>query len=176
MANSKYFKDVRDVDVKANNVEGHEFEKMIVKERDEIVVLGEKVTAREVEKYDQRISTEEFKKIIDEGREDDYLILDMRNDYEYHLGHFKGAVPAGTVNFREVPTMLERYKQMANGRKIIWYCTGGVRCEKASVLMGKAGLDVAAIDGGVVKYTNKHNDGNWLGNLYTFDGRVSTQI
>ena len=42
--------------------------------------------------------------------------------------------------------------------------------------MGKAGLDVAAIDGGVVKYTNKHNDGNWLGNLYTFDGRVSTQI
>lgn len=42
--------------------------------------------------------------------------------------------------------------------------------------MGKAGMDVAAIDGGVVKYTNKHNDGNWLGNLYTFDGRISTHI
>jgi len=85
-------------------------------------------------------------------------------------------VPAGTVNFREVPTLLEKYKKMADGRKIIWYCTGGIRCEKASVLMGKAGMDVAAIDGGVVKYTNKHNDGNWLGNLYTFDGRISTQI
>ena len=66
---------------------------------------------------------------------------------------------------------------MANGRKIVWYCTGGIRCEKAAVLAGKAGMeDVYAIEGGVVKYVNSYNDGNWLGNLYTFDGRVSTVV
>ncbi len=101
----------------------------------------------------------------------------MRNDYEYRLGHFKGAIPAGTVNFREVPQLLERYKEKAQGKKIVWYCTGGIRCEKAAVLANKAGIaDIYAIEGGVVKYVNKYNDGNWLGNLYTFDARVSTQV
>ncbi len=81
------------------------------------------------------------------------------------------------MNFREVPQLLERYKEQAKGKKIVWYCTGGIRCEKAAVLANKAGIaDIYAIEGGVVKYTNTYNDGNWLGNLYTFDGRVSTQV
>ncbi len=150
---------------------------MIVKYREEIVTLGEKVTADEVQKYHKPISSGELKSIIDEGRLDEYLILDMRNDYEYRLGHFKGAIPAGTTNFREVPKLLERYKEAAKNKKIIWYCTGGVRCEKAAVIMNKAGIEeVYSLDGGVVKYVNEYNDGNWLGNLYTFDGRVSTQV
>ena len=149
---------------------------MIVKYRDEIVTMGEKVTADEVAKFKKEITPEDFKKIID-GESDEYLIVDMRNDYEYQLGHFKGAIPAGTVNFREVPKLLERYKTAAKNKKIVWYCTGGIRCEKAAVIMNKAGFDdVYSIEGGVVKYTNTYNDGNWLGNLYTFDGRVSTQI
>jgi len=89
LSSVSYFADIEDIDVKANDVDSHKFEKMFVKERDEIVALGQKVTAQEVKKYDQRISTEDFKGIIDEGREDEYLILDMRNDYEYDLGHFK---------------------------------------------------------------------------------------
>lgn len=72
---------------------------------------------------------------------------------------------------------MERYREEAKDKKIIWYCTGGIRCEKAAVIMNQAGIDeVYAIEGGVVKYTNTYNDGNWIGNLYTFDGRVSTQI
>jgi UPF0176 protein len=138
LENSKYFKNIPDIDTKATLVDGHQFEKMTVKVRHEIVVLGEKVTAEEVQKYRREFTPEEFKKIIDEGKTDDYLILDMRNDYEYRLGHFKGAIPAGTVNFREVPQLLERYKEIAKGRKIIWYCTGGIRCEKAAVLVNKA--------------------------------------
>lgn len=134
------------------------------------------MTAEEVQKYKKELTPEEFKRIVDEGDEN-YLILDMRNDYEYRLGHFKGAISAGTVNFREVPQLLERYKEKAQGKKIIWYCTGGIRCEKAAVLANKSGIaDIYAIEGGVVKYVNKYNDGNWLGNLYTFDGRVSTYV
>lgn len=171
------FQNIPDIDSKANAVDGHKFDKMTVKYRDEIVTVGKKVTALEVEKFRKELTPEAFKQILDEGKTDDYLILDMRNDYEYQLGHFKGAIPAGTVNFREVPKLLERYRETAKNKKIIWYCTGGIRCEKAAVIMNQAGLDeVYAIEGGVVKYTNTYNDGNWLGNLYTFDGRVSTQI
>jgi len=172
-----FFRNIPDIDSKASTVDGHKFEKMVVKYRDEIVTLGEKVTALEVKKFRKELSPEAFKKILDEGNTDEYLILDMRNDYEYRLWHFKGAIPSGTVNFREVPKLLERYRNVAKNKKIIWYCTGWIRCEKAAVLMNKAGIDeVYAIEGGVVKYTNTFNDGNWVGNLYTFDGRVSTKI
>lgn len=72
-------------------------------------------------------------------------------------------MPAGTVNFREVTSCIERYKKMAQGKKIIWYCTGGIRCEKAAVLANKSGLDeVYSVSGGVVQYVNTFNDGNWL--------------
>lgn len=177
LESTKYFKNIADIEPKATLVSGHQFPKLTVKVRHEIVVLGEKVTQEEVKKYKKELTPEQFKKIIDEGKLDDYIILDMRNDYEYRLGHFKGAIPAGTVNFREVPQLLERYRSKAGGKKIIWYCTGGIRCEKAAVLANKAGLeDIYAIEWGVVKYVNTYNDGNWLGNLYTFDDRVSTFV
>lgn len=177
LQSTKYFKNIADIEPKATLVAGHQFPKLTVKVRDEIVVLWEKVTEEEVKKYKKEFTPDEFKKILDEWKTDEYIILDMRNDYEYRLGHFKWAIPAGTVNFREVPQLLERYRESAKGKKIIWYCTGGIRCEKAAVLANKAGIeDVYAIEWGVVQYVNTHNDGNWLGSLYTFDDRVSTFV
>lgn len=174
---SKYFKDIPDIDSKATPVEDHQFPRMSVKIRNEIVTLGVKVSAEAVKKFKKEITPEEFKKILDSDTADEYLILDMRNDYEYRLGHFKNAIPAGTVNFREVPKLLERYGKAAEWKKIIWYCTGGIRCEKAAVLGNQSGnTEYYSIQGWVVKYVNEFNDGNWLGNLYTFDGRVSTQV
>jgi UPF0176 protein len=112
-----------------------------------------------------------------EENPDEYAILDMRNDYEYRLWHFRWAIPAGTDNFREVPKLLEKYKDTFKEKKIIFYCTGGIRCEKASVIMNKAGMEnLYSLQGWVVKYVNKYNDGNWIWNLYTFDWRVSTQV
>lgn len=97
---------------------------MSVKIRNEIVTFGMKVTADEVKKHKKEMTPEEFKTILESEKQDDYIILDMRNDYEYRLGHFKNAIPAGTVNFREVPKLLEKYGKAAEGKKIIWYCTG----------------------------------------------------
>jgi UPF0176 protein len=177
LASSEYFRDIPDIDTKSTPVDGHEFPRMSVKIRNEIVTLGVKVTADQVKKYKKELTPDEFKAIIDGGKADEYLILDMRNDYEYRLGHFKHAIPAGTVNFREVPKLLEKYGEQAQGKKVIWYCTGGIRCEKAAVLGNQlGGTEFYSIQGGVVKYVNEHNDGNWLGNLYTFDGRVSTEV
>jgi UPF0176 protein len=173
---SKYFTDIPDIDAKSTPVGDHEFPRMSVKIRDEIVTLGEKVRAKDVEKYHKEITVEEFQKVLEE-KPDEYAILDMRNDYEYRLGHFRWAIPAGTDNFREVPKLLEKYKREFTWRKVVFYCTWGIRCEKASVIMNKAGMtDLYSLQGGVVKYVNTYNDGNWLGNLYTFDGRVSTAV
>lgn len=174
---SKYFSDISDIDTKATPVEWHQFSRISVKIRDEIVAFGVKVTEDQVKKYKKEITPDEFKVILDSDKADDYLILDMRNDYEYRLGHFKNAIPAGTVNFREVPSLLAQYGKQAQWKKVIWYCTGGIRCEKAAVLANEIGwTEFLSIQWWVVKYVNQHNDGNWLGNLYTFDGRVSTEI
>lgn len=176
LAQHHYFQNIPDIDAKATLVEEHQFEKMIVKYRPEIVALGAKVTEEQVRTADRQLGIEEFKRIIEE-QDDEWAILDMRNDYERQLGHFKGAIPAGTVNFREVPDLLEKYKEKLQDKKVLMYCTWGIRCEKLSVLLKDNGLDnFYGLEGGVVKYTNTYNDGNWLGNLYTFDGRVSCQI
>jgi UPF0176 protein len=174
--NNQYFKDIPDIDSKANEVDGHKFPKMIVRYRKEIVSLGEIYSASDIEKVRSKISVEDFKKVMDEEN-DDYLILDMRNNYEYKLGHFKKAIPAGTVNFRDLQSIIDHYKKQFDNKKIIMYCTGGIRCEKVAVYLDRQGFkDVKQLDGGVVKYVNKYKDGNWLGNLYTFDDRVSTEV
>ena len=176
LEDSLYFKKIPDIESKSTPVNDHQFPRMSVKIRNEIVTLGEQVTEWEVRRYHKEISISEFKKMIDNAN-DKYAILDMRNDYEYRLGHFKWAIPAGTDNFREVPKLLERYKKKFAGKKVVFYCTWGIRCEKASVMMNKAGIeDFYSLEGWVVKYVNAYNDGNWLGNLYTFDGRVSTEV
>ena len=113
LQDSPYFRDIVDIDTKATPVEDHQFPRMSVKIRNEIVALGVKVSADQVKKYKKELTPEEFKEILDSGKADDYLILDMRNDYEYRLGHFKNAIPAGTVNFREVPKLIEQYGKAA---------------------------------------------------------------
>jgi UPF0176 protein len=119
---------------------------------------------------------DELKRIIDE-QDEEWAILDMRNDYERQLWHFKWAIPAGTVNFREVQELIATYKEKLKDKKVLMYCTWGIRCEKLSVLLKDEWVDnFYGLDGGVVKYTNIHNDGNREGNLYTFDGRVSCHI
>lgn len=171
-----YFRDIPDIEIKANDVDSHKFDKMIVKYRKEIVVLGAVYQAKDIENSKVKMSIEEFKNILD-SEDDSYVILDMRNNYEYKLGHFKNAIPAGTFHFRDLDKHLSDYKQQFQDKKIVMYCTGGIRCEKAAIMLEKSGLEgVFQLDGGVVKYTNVFDDGNWLGNLYTFDGRVSTKI
>ncbi len=177
LANNPLFADVLDeIHTKATIVKTHQFDKMIVRYREEIVALGKTVSAAQVQLADKQISIEEMKRIID-TEDSERAILDMRNDYERELGHFKGALPAGTINFRDVKELISTYKKKLEGKKVVMYCTGGIRCEKLSTLLHEEGVDnFYGLEGGVVQYTNAFNDGNRLGNLYTFDGRVSCPI
>lgn len=171
------WKDIPDIDEKSSPVDGHQFPRMQVKVRDEIVSLGAKYTAKEIEEAWNRMQVEEFKKLLDNGHIDDYVVLDMRNNHEYKLWHFKNAIPADTMTFKELEKKIEDYKKEFGDKKIISYCTGWIRCEKSTVMLQKAGLkNTYQLDGWVVKYINKYNDGNWEGNLYVFDDRVSQQV
>ncbi|MDQ7008952.1 MAG: rhodanese-like domain-containing protein [Candidatus Gracilibacteria bacterium] len=175
--NHDLFKNPEDIDIKSCKVKGHQFPKMKVKVRDEIVVLGKKFTRKEIEEAGNRMQIEDFKEILDNGQIDDYIVLDMRNDHEYRLGHFKNAIPASTLTFRELENQIEEYKKQFGDKKVISYCTGGIRCEKSTVMLQKAGLkNTYQLDGGVVKYINTYDDGNWEGNLYVFDDRVSDEV
>ena len=170
---NKFFTDIPDIDDKATEVDNHKFPKMIVRYRPEIVTLGKVYPSERIRNSAFKISPDELKDIFDNKKEKDYIILDMRNNYEYKLGHFKGAIPAGTINFRDLPDVIDKYKQNLGQKEGIMYCTGGIRCEKVAAFLEDKGLPgVKQLDGGVVKYVNKFNDGNWLGNLYTFDDRV----
>ncbi len=171
------FNNPEDFDIKTSKVDGHKFPRMAVKYKEEIVALGKKYSKSEIDEAGNRMSIEDFKDIIDNGNTDDYIILDMRNNHEYKVGHFKNAIPANTLNFRELETEIENYKKQFWDKKVISYCTWGIRCEKSTVMLQKAGLkNTYQLDGGVVKYINTFNDGNWEGNLYVFDDRVSDYV
>jgi UPF0176 protein len=83
------FHNPSDLDIKSTKVDGHKFPRMVVKEREEIVVLGKKYTAEEIEEAGNRMSIEAFKNLLENTSPDEYVILDMRNNHEYQLGHFK---------------------------------------------------------------------------------------
>ena len=177
LENHPLWKWIEDIDVKSSSVEWHQFPRMQVKVKNEIVWLWVKYTPEEIEAAGNRMQIEEFKELLDTGNIDDYIVLDMRNNHEYQLGHFKNAIPADTLTFKELEKKIEDYKQEFGDKKVISYCTGGIRCEKSTVMLQRAGLkNTYQLDGWVVKYINTYNDGNWLGNLYVFDDRVSQHV
>lgn len=176
LENSEYFQNIPDIEAKKQAIDEHKFPKTIVRYRKEIVSLGKVYTPDEIKKSTHKITIDEFKNVIDNW-DDSYAILDMRNNYEFDLGHFKNAIPAGTISFREFKESIEHYKKKLDGKKVVMYCTGGIRCEKLGAMLEEFGMeDVQQLDGGIIKYVNAFNDGNWLGNLYTFDERVSTKV
>lgn len=177
LENHPLWKGTEDIDIKSSPVDWHQFPRMQVKVKNEIVRLGVKYSPEEIEAAGNRMQIDEFKKLLDTGDIDDYIVLDMRNNHEYSLGHFKNAIPADTLTFKELEKKIEDYKTEFGDKKVISYCTGGIRCEKSTVMMQRAGLkNTYQLDGWVAKYINTYDDGNWLGNLYVFDDRVSQRV
>jgi len=115
----------------------------------------------------------EFKKMKDG---DDVVILDVRSNYEHNVGKFKNAVTLDIENFRDFPdkiSELEQYK----GKKIITYCTGGIKCEKASAYLLEQGFEnVYQLHGGIIKYGIEEGGEDFEGKCYVFDNRVIADI
>lgn len=147
----------------------HPFKKIFVRAKKEIVALNQ--PGVDPSKSGKRLYADEFKQILDNFDPEKYVIIDTRNDYEAKLGRFKNAVTLDMHNFRDFPKVakgLEKYKD----KKVITYCTGGIRCEKASAFLLKHGFkDVSQLDGGIVKFGKKYPKGYFDGLCYVFDER-----
>jgi UPF0176 protein len=106
----------------------------------------------------------------------DTIVIDTRNDYEVAIGTFQGAVDPKTRTFREFPDWVETHPELKSKPKIAMFCTGGIRCEKASAYMKKAGFDeVYHLQGGILKYLEDvpEEQSLWQGECFVFDERVS---
>ena len=140
--------------------------KLVVKVRKEIVVLGKEVDMDNAAEY---LSPEQLKEWYENN--EDFIILDTRNDYEFEVGRFSNAVNLNIKNFSDFPNAtksLEKHKE----KTIVTYCTGGIRCEKASAYLKQNGFKkVYQFEGGIVNYLNKFQD-YWEGGLFVFDDRL----
>ena len=106
----------------------------------------------------------------------DTILIDTRNDYEVALGSFAGAVDPATGSFREFPGWADANRERLAGRKVAMFCTGGIRCEKATAYMRSIGIeDVYHLRGGILKYLEDvpAEESLWRGECFVFDERVS---
>ncbi len=150
------------------------FPKLLVKIRDEIVSLKQNIDINGKDKRGEYISPEDFHSII-EREDENVIILDARNSYESYIGKFKGAITPDIDNFRDFPKVIDILKKYKN-KKIVMYCTGGVRCEKASSLLRNNGFkDVSQLKDGILNYANSYPS-DFEGKCYVFDRRIAVEI
>ncbi len=161
---------------KVDAAEGHVFRKLYVRARPEIVTLGlgsEDVDPRQG--GGERLSPPEFLRAMNDP---DAVLLDGRNDYESDLGHFEGAVCPPVENFRDFPDWIRGNMAHLKDKKILTYCTGGIRCEKLSAFLKQEGFaHVYQLDGGIVSYGKdpEVQGRRFKGKCYVFDERIGVE-
>ncbi|MDC1040111.1 rhodanese-like domain-containing protein, partial [Acidimicrobiia bacterium] len=148
-----------DVDVKITYNEYQPFRKMLVRIKKEIISMG----IEEIDPFQftgQKISPKELNKKLNNN--EDIVLLDTRNEYEVRLGTFKNAIDLNLDSFRDFPKEIEKLRKKLNGKEVVMFCTGGIRCEKASALMLKNGFEnIQQIDGGVINYFKETGGRHW---------------
>ena len=147
------------------------FRRMKVRLKKEIISLGRKdINPRKL--TGERISPQDLKNILDNN--EDVLVLDTRNEYETRVGKFKNAIDLNLDTFRDFPKAIETLPEEYKDKQIVMYCTGGIRCEKASAVMMNAGFaDVKQLEGGVLDYFKETGGAYWEGDCFVFDERVA---
>ena len=148
------------------------FYRMEVKLKKEIVTMGvEGIDPNRV--VGTYVKPEDWNDLINDP---DVVLIDTRNDYEYELGTFKGAVDPHTASFREFPQYVREHLDPGKQKKVAMFCTGGIRCEKASAFMLQEGFEeVYHLQGGILKYLEEvpESESSWQGECYVFDNRVA---
>lgn len=156
--------------------ESHVFKKLKVKLKNELVNLSLEDDVNPLELTGTYLEPEAF---YAQMQDPNTVVIDARNTYEYDLGHFRGAIRPEIETFRELPQWIRSNASLLEGKKILTYCTGGVRCEKFSGWLLREGYsDVAQLHGGIVTYgQDKVMQGkHWDGLCYVFDERLSVPV
>jgi predicted sulfurtransferase len=146
------------------------FKRFLVRMKKEIVTMrsDEVDPLREPAPH---ISPIELKALFDSGEE--FILLDARKDFEFRMGHFEGAINLKLDHFSCFPEVVEAFPEEWKDKKVVTYCTGGIRCEKAAPLMIKRGFgQVRQLEGGILHYLESVGGDNFVGNCFVFDHRV----
>ena len=162
----------KDVQFKRSYSDRLVFERLKVKAKPEIVTLR----AGEVswDNTAPHLPPETFRDWIRAG--EDMVLIDTRNDFEFKLGTFKGSQNPETTAFHEFPEFVANNRATWRDKKIVMFCTGGIRCEKATSWMNQEGIgNVYQLEGGVLNYFERIDDAekDWEGELFVFDDRVA---
>jgi len=148
----------------------HPFHKEKVKIKKEVVPIGIQISPSR--KINNSLNVKKWNSLI---KEKNIKIIDVRKPFEFEVGTFKGAINPKVNNFRDFPKYLKRFNKKS---KIAMFCTGGIRCEKASdYLTNKGFKNVFRLKGGILNYLKKINqkDSLWKGECYVFDNRISVK-
>ncbi|MEX0994297.1 MAG: rhodanese-related sulfurtransferase [Balneolaceae bacterium] len=163
----------KDTDFKTDRSETVPFAKLVCKVRDEIVSIH--VDGLDPEEGGGRyMEPSEWREWMESDK--DFVLIDVRNDYESRIGHFEGAMTPGVHTFYEFPEWLEQ-ADIPKDKKVLMYCTGGIRCEKFSVLMKKKGWeDVNQLHGGILRYAEEEGGKHFKGKCFVFDDRLVVPV
>ena len=165
-------------DVRFRGIKFHElysqyrpYSKMTVKTKTELVPIED--SSLKVGDFDhQYLPPLELKQWLD--AEKDFVLLDMRNDFEFELGTFDQATQLNLRRFRKLQTKAEELSKLPKDKPIVTFCTGGIRCEKAAPYLEKYGFkQVYQLEGGIIEYLRQTKGAHWHGNCFVFDDRVS---
>jgi UPF0176 protein len=165
-----------DIDFKKSSAGEHPFSKLSVKARTEIITTDDR------ENFDlcrrgKHIDRDTFHQWLVDG--EDMVLLDMRNDYEWEIGRFVGSVRPPMKYFRDLKDSMDFYEQFKN-KRIVMFCTGGIRCEPASAQFIAHGFDpkqIYQLEGGIVTYAEKYgNEGFYEGKCFVFDDRIAVPV
>lgn len=161
---------------KIDEAEQNAFKKMHVRYRPELVNLSLEDDVNPLELTGAYLDPKEFREaMLDENT----VVIDARNDYEFDLGHFRGAIRPEIRSFRELPQWIRDNKEQFMEKRVLTYCTGGIRCEKFSGWLVREGFkDVGQLHGGIATYgKDPEVQGDlWDGQMYVFDSRIAVPI
>jgi UPF0176 protein len=161
-----------DIEMKMSAGDVRTFPKLVVKVRPEIVTLGAGIPL--TADQDNHLSPADWKRTLEE--EPDVVVVDVRNRYESEAGKFANAIACDIEHFRELPSYVDRLAEHKD-RKVLMYCTGGIRCEKASALFRSKGFrNVFQLHGGIVTYQEQFGNEHWLGECFVFDQRMTVRV
>ncbi len=158
--------------------DGKSFIKLIIKVRDKIVADGLDDSTFDVTNKGIHLKAEEFNKLAEDP---DTIIVDMRNHYESEVGYFKNAILPDVETFREALPVVDKILEDKKDKNIIMYCTGGIRCEKASAYYKHKGFSkVYQIEGGIIEYARRVQElgieNKFIGKNFVFDERLGEKI
>ncbi|MEK7184562.1 MAG: rhodanese-like domain-containing protein [Patescibacteria group bacterium] len=162
-----------DILIKESVGNGKAFTKLKIKVRDEVVALEagkfdiERETAKE-------LPASELAKWYENN--EDFVVLDLRNDYEIASGKFEKTIDPGLTNFRDLPEKLKDLENLKD-KKVVAVCTGGIRCEKATCLLKRSGFsNLYQLKDGIHTYMKEYPGKNFKGTLFVFDNRMTTDV